>query len=296
MSMMWEFVIPSTLVIGRSCEKGKYMSSERKPDKTAPGRTQASEHGRFAQTLRRFRSRPTNGEPPPALQGPPPRTASAGTRRPVARSADAVQPPAPSKAASARKSAPAPRSESLIPAPELLAPRRSAKPPEPEPPAPNMPDDEPTQTWVLRWRWTPMIIGVAVLCWIVALSLLFTGSSPVAPRLSSPRLTFVVVWVIASLFTFVPLEFRLGLPGLTVQGVTGWTFLGYILAFAPPPAGPSGWLVVRFARSAGISVVLSGAVLCCFCGCASADRDRRSARLGPTPAATGHAPRPTTSL
>ncbi len=219
------------------------MSSERKPDKTAPGRTQASEHGRFAQTLRRFRSRPTNGEPPSALQGPPLRTASAGTRRPVARSADAVQPPAPRRAASARKSASGARSESLIPLPELLAPRRSAKPPEPEPPAPNLPDDEPTQTWALRWRWTPMIIGVAVLCWIVALSLLFTGSSPMAPRLSSPRLTFVVVWVIASLFTFVPLEFRLGLPGLTVQGVTGWTFLGYILAFAPPPAGPPvGWL------------------------------------------------------
>lgn len=61
-----------------------------------------------------------------------------------------------------------------------------------------------------------------------------------APRLSSPRTTFVVVWLLASAITFIPIEYRLGLPGLTVQGVAGWTLLGYLLAYAPPPTG---WLL-----------------------------------------------------
>jgi hypothetical protein len=81
-----------------------------------------------------------------------------------------------------------------------------------------------------------------VVCWIVALSLLFTGSSAVAPQFSSPRLTFAVVWIIAATVTFLPIEFRLGLPGLTVQGVAGWTFLGYLLAYTPPPLA-TGWLL-----------------------------------------------------
>ena len=49
-----------------------------------------------------------------------------------------------------------------------------------------------------------------------------------------------MTWGLAALITFLPAEFRLGLPGLTWQGVTGWVLLGYILAFVPPPTG---WLL-----------------------------------------------------
>jgi len=47
-------------------------------------------------------------------------------------------------------------------------------------------------------------------------------------------------WAIAAAITFLPIEFRLGLPGLAWQGLLGWTLLGYILAYVPPPTG---WLL-----------------------------------------------------
>ena len=102
----------------------------------------------------------------------------------------------------------------------------------PEPSAPSRPRG--------RWRWTPVAAGVAALAWIVALSMLLGGQAPFAAQVSSPRLTLAVVWGVAALLTFAPLEFRLGLPGLTWHGVIGWTLLGYIVAYVPPPTG---WLL-----------------------------------------------------
>ncbi len=89
------------------------------------------------------------------------------------------------------------------------------------------------------WRWTPVAAGLAVLAWVVAIGLLVT-SSPLDGRVSSPRLLLAVAWGAAAMLTFAPVEFRLGLPGLTLQGILGWVLLGYILAFVPPPTG---WLL-----------------------------------------------------
>jgi hypothetical protein len=90
------------------------------------------------------------------------------------------------------------------------------------------------------WRWIPVVIAVAALAWLLAIGLLVTAGSALEGRVSSPRLLFAVVWAIAALLTFAPVEFRLGLPGLTWQGIIGWVLLGYILAFVPPPTG---WLL-----------------------------------------------------
>ncbi len=89
------------------------------------------------------------------------------------------------------------------------------------------------------WRWTPVVAGLAGLAWLVALGML-GATSGLGERVSSPRATLAVAWWLASVLTFLPLEFRLGLPGLTWQGMIGWTLLGYTLAFVPPPTG---WLL-----------------------------------------------------
>lgn len=90
------------------------------------------------------------------------------------------------------------------------------------------------------WRWTPLAVGLAALAWLAAVALLVTASQGGDMSTSSPRTTLAIVWGIAALMTFVPLEFRLGLPGLTWQGLLGCTLLGYTLAFVPPPTG---WLL-----------------------------------------------------
>jgi hypothetical protein len=90
------------------------------------------------------------------------------------------------------------------------------------------------------WSWLPVVGGAAVLAWLLALGLLATAGSPLEGRVGSPRLLFAVVWAIAALLTFAPIEFRLELPGLTWHGIMGWVLLGYILAFVPPPTG---WLL-----------------------------------------------------
>jgi len=89
------------------------------------------------------------------------------------------------------------------------------------------------------WRWTPVVAGLAGLAWLVAFGML-GATSGLDDRVSSPRATLAVAWLLASVLTFLPLEFRLGLPGLTWQGMIGWTLLGYTLAFVPPPTG---WLL-----------------------------------------------------
>jgi hypothetical protein len=126
---------------------------------------------------------------------------------------------------------------------EPVAARPEPRPPrEPEPLTPvvlwNDPNP-PLYTEKSPWRWTPVAAGLAALGWLVALGMLF-GQGDLGERVSAPRSTLAITWCIASLLTFVPLEFRLGLPGLTWQGVLGWTLLGYILAFVPPPTG---WLL-----------------------------------------------------
>ena len=90
------------------------------------------------------------------------------------------------------------------------------------------------------WRWTPLAAGVATFAWIAAVALLVMGNTGLEDRVSSPRLTLALVWAFAAVVSFVPIEFRLGLPGLTWQGVFGWALLGYILAYVPPPTG---WLL-----------------------------------------------------
>jgi hypothetical protein len=46
--------------------------------------------------------------------------------------------------------------------------------------------------------------------------------------------------LVAGLLTFVPVEQRMELPGLTVEGTGGTVLLLYTLAFVPPPTG---WLL-----------------------------------------------------
>jgi hypothetical protein len=90
------------------------------------------------------------------------------------------------------------------------------------------------------WRWTPAVAGLAMVAWLVALGLLFTGDSSLANRVDSPRATLAVAWALAAALTFLPIQIRLGLPGLAWQGLLGWTMLGYVLAYVPPPTG---WLL-----------------------------------------------------
>ena len=131
------------------------------------------------------------------------------------------------------------------------------RPPDPQPPAPNPrppapagPPLTPVALWrdpnpplyteKGPWRWTPVVAGLAALAWLVAFGMLFAGGTALESRVASPRATFAAAWGLAALVTFLPIEFRLGLPGLTWQGMLGWTLLGYTLAFVPPPTG---WLL-----------------------------------------------------
>src|SRR3712207_123715 len=75
-----------------------------------------------------------------------------------------------------------------------------------------------------RWRWTWVVVAIATIAWLVAIGMLSSGSG--ADRVSSPRLTLAAAWAFAAVVTFLPIELRRGLPGLTLQGVTGWTLLG----------------------------------------------------------------------
>jgi len=104
---------------------------------------------------------------------------------------------------------------------------------------PPVPASGAPSTSTRRWSWTPLIAGLAAVAWIGAIGLIGTGAATDG-RVTSPRLTFVVAWAVASLLTFLPMQIRLGLPGLAWQGTVGWVLLGYILAFVPPPTG---WLL-----------------------------------------------------
>lgn len=90
------------------------------------------------------------------------------------------------------------------------------------------------------WRAQPLVIGLAALAWLGALALLLSAPTQVAVAGLSPRLLVPAAWVLAAAITFVPIQFRLGLPGVGWQGMIGFGLLGYLLAFVPAPRG---WLL-----------------------------------------------------
>jgi hypothetical protein len=80
----------------------------------------------------------------------------------------------------------------------------------------------------------------AGLCWSAAIALLLLGNlHTLADPLAPQRLVYYAAVLLAGLFTFVPVQRRLELPGLAFEGVGGSLLLCYALAFVPPP---SGWL------------------------------------------------------
>lgn len=88
----------------------------------------------------------------------------------------------------------------------------------------------------------PLISAAAAgLCWAAALALLIYGD---LQRLGDPlaleRLLYYALVLSATLLTFVPIELRFGLTGLTIEGVIGFGLLAYTVAFVPAPRG---WLL-----------------------------------------------------
>lgn len=90
------------------------------------------------------------------------------------------------------------------------------------------------------WRARPLVITLAVLAWLAALLLLLADPRRAGAAGGELRLLLLLTWALAAALTFVPLQWRLGLPGLGWQGIVGWSALGYLLAFAPAPRG---WLL-----------------------------------------------------
>lgn len=105
------------------------------------------------------------------------------------------------------------------------------------PPAPQSPPHVEPEPARGRWPQAPWIATAAVLLWLTALVLLTTDLAQALPGVGNERQLLTGSWLLASLLTFAPLQWRLQLAGLTWQGVVGWTLLGYILAFVPPPTG-----------------------------------------------------------
>lgn len=88
-----------------------------------------------------------------------------------------------------------------------------------------------------------LLAFAAGLCWAVTLALLLLADLSNQPELLAPqRLLFYITLPLAGLLTFVPLQQRMGLPGLALEGVGGTTLLLYTIAFVPPPTGWLFWL------------------------------------------------------
>lgn len=85
-----------------------------------------------------------------------------------------------------------------------------------------------------------LVALVAGACWTGALTLLLLIDLRAVAPLSPQRLLFCVLVLVAGLLTFVPVEQRMELPGITVEGTGGTVLLLYTLAFVPPPTG---WLL-----------------------------------------------------
>ncbi len=98
----------------------------------------------------------------------------------------------------------------------------------------NTPDS--TTSRLNATTWFYILALAAVLCWLGALALLFLGNlesetSPLAPQ----RVLYYMLLVGGGLLTFVPLEVRMHLRGITLEGTAGMFLLCYTLAFVPPP-------------------------------------------------------------
>lgn len=93
----------------------------------------------------------------------------------------------------------------------------------------------------LRSQFPLIAAAAAGICWAAALALLIYGG---LDRISNPleleRLLYYCLVLSAALLTFVPIEIRLQLTGLTIEGVIGFGLLAYTLAFVP---APQGWLL-----------------------------------------------------
>ena len=89
------------------------------------------------------------------------------------------------------------------------------------------------------WRARPVVVALAMVAWALALALLPLAAQPTIAGLPA-RVLVPLAWALAAGLTFVPIQFRLGLPGIGWQGTLGWAMLGYLLAFVP---APTGWLL-----------------------------------------------------
>ncbi|HEX5692354.1 MAG TPA: hypothetical protein VFX76_20200 [Roseiflexaceae bacterium] len=86
-----------------------------------------------------------------------------------------------------------------------------------------------------------LLAAAAGLCWACAIALLLSGGLDAeTDPLAAQRVIFYVLVLAAGLLTFVPIQQRLRLPGLALEGVAGTALLFYTLAFVPPPTG---WLL-----------------------------------------------------
>jgi len=90
------------------------------------------------------------------------------------------------------------------------------------------------------WRAGSLWALVTALVWVGALALLILGPARLAALDLPPRLVLTGGWALAALVTFLPLQLRMSLPGVTWQGVLGFSLLGYLLAFVP---APTNWLL-----------------------------------------------------
>ncbi|NJL06276.1 MAG: hypothetical protein HC911_15495 [Chloroflexaceae bacterium] len=104
-----------------------------------------------------------------------------------------------------------------------------------KPAAPASPNDSTTSRLNAK-TWGYIGALAAVLCWAGAFALLFLGNlaseaSPLAPQ----RVLFYLLIIGAGLLTFLPLEIRMRLRGITLEGTAGFFLLLYTLAFVPPP-------------------------------------------------------------
>ena len=80
----------------------------------------------------------------------------------------------------------------------------------------------------------------AGLCWAIVFCLVLLGDLHTYQLVLAPqRLLFYGVVLLGGFLTFVPIQQRLELPGLALEGIVGSALLCYTLAFVPPP---SSWL------------------------------------------------------